>query len=300
MGWQGGDPIEMATLARIVWTLGKIFLCVVGLGALLREAVNSAIRIGRALGAHGLALAGIGVALAVVATPVGTSGQLPVIDAANLVQNTLTALKTIESVINEVQMLANQVRQIETMLQNTRNYGQGIWDAQALPRLLRLGQVIDQEQAIAYTMVNADSLFRQRYPGYRPVTDWSSTYDSWTSTTLDTLRGILNSAGLQGAEFATEQSRIQALQALSDSAEGRMQALQVGNMMAAEQLQQLVKLRQLVVAQINAQTVYMASQTSRDAQRAATQSEWIRNGNADAPPLGAAAPGVSSGTAPGH
>ncbi len=300
MGWQGGDPIEMATLARIVWTLGKIFLCVVGLGALLREAVNSAIRIGRALGAHGLALAGIGVALAVVATPVGTSGQLPVIDAANLVQNTLTALKTIESVINEVQMLANQVRQIETMLQNTRNYGQGIWDAQALPRLLRLGQVIDQEQAIAYTMVNADSLFRQRYPGYRPVTDWSSTYDSWTSTTLDTLRGILNSAGLQGAEFATEQSRIQALQALSDSAEGRMQALQVGNMMAAEQLQQLVKLRQLVVAQINAQTVYMASQTSRDAQRAATQSEWIRNGNADAPPLGAAAPGVSSGTAPGY
>jgi len=300
MGWQGGDPIEMATLARIVWTLGKIFLCVVGLGALLREAVNSAIRIGRALGAHGLALAGIGVALAVVATPVGTSGQLPVIDAANLVQNTLTALKTIESVINEVQMLANQVRQIETMLQNTRNYGQGIWDAQALPRLLRLGQVIDQEQAIAYTMVNADSLFRQRYPGYRPVTDWSSTYDSWTSTTLDTLRGILNSAGLQGAEFATEQSRIQALQALSDSAEGRMQALQVGNMMAAEQLQQLVKLRQLVVAQINAQNVYMAAQTSRDAQRAATQSEWIRNGNADAPPLAAPAPGVSPGTAPGH
>src|SRR5438552_2623901 len=151
-GSQGGELIEMATLARIVWTLGKIFLCVVGLGALLRRPVNSAIRIGRALGAHGLALAGIGVALAVVATPVGTSGQLPVIDAANLVQNTLTALKTIESVINEVQMLANQVRQIETMLLNTRNYGQGIWDAQALPRLLRLGQVIDQEQAIAYTM----------------------------------------------------------------------------------------------------------------------------------------------------
>src|SRR5207302_3312034 len=32
--------------------------------------------------------------LACVATPVGTRGQLPVIDAANLVQNTLTALKT--------------------------------------------------------------------------------------------------------------------------------------------------------------------------------------------------------------
>src|SRR5439155_1198143 len=82
----------------------------------------------------------------------------------------------------------------------------------------------------------------------------------------------LNSVRLHGEDFATAQGRIQALQALSESAEGRMQALQVGNMMAAEQLQQLVQLRQLVMAQINAQNVYMAAQTNREAQRAATQS----------------------------
>jgi len=49
-------------------------------------------------------------------------------------------------------------------------------------------------------------------------------------------------------------------------------------MMAGEQLQQLVKLRQLVMAQINAQNVYMATQTNREAQRAATQSEWSATG----------------------
>ena len=239
-------------------------------------------------------------ALAFVATPVPTSGQLPVIDAANLVQNTLTALKTIESVINEVQMIANQVRQLETMVQNTKGFSQGLWDTDAQPRLLRLGAVIDQEQAIAYTMANVDGLFRQRYPGYRPVTDWSSEYELWTRTTLDTLRGTLNSVRLHGEGFATEQGRIQALQAMSESAEGRMQALQVGNMMAAEQLQQLVQLRQLVMAQINAQNVYMAAQTNREAQRAATQSEWIRNGNAEAPPLEAATPGARRGIGPGR
>ena len=149
-------------------------------------------------------------------------------------------------------------------------------------------------------MANVDGLFRQRYPGYRPVTDWSSEYELWTRTTLDTLRGTLNSVRLHGEDFATAQGRIQALQALSESAEGRMQALQVGNMMAAEQLQQLVQLRQLVMAQINAQNVYMAAQTNREAQRAATQSEWIRNGNADAPPLEGAAPGVRRGVVPGR
>ena len=87
---------------------------------------------------------------------------------------------------------------------------------------------------------------------------------------------------------------------MSESAAGRMQALQVGNMMAAEQLQQLVQLRQLVMAQINAQNVYMAAQTNREAQRAATQSEWIRNGNAEAPPLEAATPGARRGLGPGR
>jgi type IV secretion system protein TrbJ len=225
------------------------------------------------------------VALTLIAAPVATVGQIAVIDAANVVQTTISALKAIESVINEVEMIANQVKQIETMIQNTQNYGRGVWDTEAQPRLLRLGQMIEQEQAIAYTMVNVDGLFRQRYPGYRPVADWSREYDSWTRTTLDTLHGVLNSVHLHAEDFATEQGRIQALQGLSDSADGRMQALQLGNMMAGEQLQQLVKLRQLMMAQVNAQTVYMANQTNRDAQRAATQSEWIRNGNADAPAM---------------
>jgi P-type conjugative transfer protein TrbJ len=68
-----------------------------------------------------------------------------------------------------------------------------------------------------------------------------------------------------------------------------MQAIQAGNMLAAEQIQQLAKLRQLMMAQINAQNVYMANQTNRDAQRAATQQEWIKNGNREAPVLPARA-----------
>src|SRR5437899_7743410 len=88
---------------------------------------------------------GLAVVLALAATPSATTGQLPVIDAANLIQTTMTTLKMVESVINEVEIIANQVRQIENMIQNTRNYGRGIWDTEALPRLTRLAQVIDQE-----------------------------------------------------------------------------------------------------------------------------------------------------------
>src|SRR5438093_12122411 len=92
----------------------------------------------------------LAVVLALAVTPSATMGQLPVIDAANLIQTTMTTLKMVESVINEIEMIANQVRQIENMIQNTRNYGRGIWDTDALPRPVRLGPAVDQEQAIAY------------------------------------------------------------------------------------------------------------------------------------------------------
>jgi P-type conjugative transfer protein TrbJ len=205
-----------------------------------------------------------------------------VLDPTNLIQNTISALKAIESVINEVEMIANQIKQIENLVQNTRGYA-GVWDREALPRLIRLGQIIEQEQALAYAMAGMDRVFKERYPGYKPVTDWAAAYDQWTRTTLDTLRGSLSAVRLHSDDFANEQRRIQTLTALSDSAEGRMQAIQAGNMLAAEQVQQLAKLRQLMMAQINAQNVYMANQTNRDAQRAATQQEWIKNGNREAP-----------------
>jgi P-type conjugative transfer protein TrbJ len=207
-----------------------------------------------------------------------------VLDPTNLIQNTISALKAIESVINEVEMIANQIKQIENLVQNTRGYA-GVWDREALPRLIRLGQIIEQEQALAYAMAGMDRVFKERYPGYKPVTDWAAAYDQWTRTTLDTLRGSLVAVRLHADDFTNEQQRIQTLTALSDSAEGRMQAIQAGNMLAAEQVQQLAKLRQLMMAQINAQNVYMANQTNRDAQRAATQQEWVKNGNREAPVL---------------
>jgi hypothetical protein len=47
-----------------------------------------------------------------------------------------------------------------------------------------------------------------------------------------------------------------------------------------------------MMTQINAQNVYMADVTNREAQRTATQQEWVRNGNKEAPilPVSASSP----------
>jgi P-type conjugative transfer protein TrbJ len=274
--------VALAVVTWVLWTVGEVLVYLAGVGILLHRAGRGVVCGARSLLTRRGWLVGVILVFGVV-TP--ARAQQIVKDPANLIQNTISALKMVESVLNEATMIANQLEQIRVLIQNTTNYPEGIWDREALPRLLRLGRIIEQEQALAYTLANVDSLFRERYPGYRPVTDWAREYDSWTRTTLDTLRGTLNAVRLHGEDFAAEQARVDSLAALSDSAIGRMQAVQTGNMIAAEQVQQLAKLRQLVMAQVNAQNVFMASQVNREAQRAATQSEWIRNGNTDAPRL---------------
>jgi P-type conjugative transfer protein TrbJ len=291
VGWLGWAAIALLVLgavvrvAEAVWGTGcTAYVLARSLLGTVRSTATVISRAVRSLCRSGRQVVAV-LAITLLVAPSGAwAYAMVVLDPTNLVQNTIAALKAIESVINEVQMIANQIKQIENMVQNTRSYG-GVWDQEALPRLIRLGQIIEQEQAIAYAMSGMDRVFRERYPGYRPITDWATVYDQWTRATLDTLRGSLAAVRLHADDFADEQRRIQTLTALSDSAEGRMQVLQAGNMLAAEQIQQLAKLRQLMMAQINAQNVYMANLTNRDAQRAATQQEWVKNGNREAPVL---------------
>jgi P-type conjugative transfer protein TrbJ len=64
---------------------------------------------------------------------------------------------------------------------------------------------------------------------------------------------------MQASQFGNEQATLTQLSSLSQSAQGRMQALQVGNMIATQQ-----NLRQLVIAQINAQNTYASYQIQKE------------------------------------
>jgi type IV secretion system protein TrbJ len=217
--------------------------------------------------------------LVLLTIPGSVRSQVAVIDGANLAQNTISAIELVVAVVQRVTIIAQQLEQLKNMIQNTENFPAGTWDAEALPKLLELGEIIQQGNAVAYRMANLDAAFRQRWPGYVPPDDFNASYGLWTTSTLDTIRGVLRSNQLQADEFLSEETRLQSLQALSDSSVGRMQAIQAGNMIAGEEVEQLRKLRQLVMAQSNAQTVYMANQTNKDAQETASLRRWVMEGS---------------------
>ena len=229
-------------------------------------------------------------------SPSAGRGQAIVFDPTNLVQNITTAVQQILSVAQEVQMVANQgtqivqqVRQLENELQmlqnmlvNTTPAGTVAW-ADVQTALGSLGQAMQIGLSIPYTLGNVASVFESRFPGYVPPADWTAAYDSWATSVLDTLRGTLAAAGENVADAPTVQAALDRLRLANDGAQGRLEALQVGNQIASLQVEEIGKLRQLFAAQINAQNAYLGAQEAKAAGSAAAFDAWVANAPAMIP-----------------
>ena len=167
-----------------------------------------------------------------------------VFDPSNFIKNSITA--------------AQMIKQIELMLRNLINNG-GTWEDTA--RLLRLlNEVLATGDALHYQLPDLDQQMRARFPGYARPPLWYPAYQQWTTTTLDTLRGTLDTVHeqLKPAQQAREEALLAALHSKSDGAAGNLDATQAGNMFLGQVVEEQRKIRQLLGAQMNAQNVTQA------------------------------------------
>lgn len=160
----------------------------------------------------------------------------------------------------QLKQYAEQIKQGQLSL--TQAYGPIQSD------LLGLQRIVQGGNALSYAMGNLDSQFMAKFAslGYAPPngTTYSQRYATWSQTAMDTTRKTLDAAGLQNTQMQSELGLAQELQQESQSAAGEMQALQVGNQIATEEVDQLIKLRQLMQADITSKAVFQAKQISED------------------------------------
>jgi P-type conjugative transfer protein TrbJ len=221
-------------------------------------------------------LAGL-LALSLVVLPPPARAFDTVYDPSNFAKNAMTAARALQSNINEATQIQNQLQQIAMEVKNLTRFPTGVWgDIQS--ELNQLTQLAQSSGAISYAMQNLSAQFHQRYPGYQAPADYQQEYQQWTTNALDGIRTALEAANQQNNQFAEENGNMQRIKAESDSAVGQMQALQAGNMLAAQLVQQLQKLRELQMAEMQAQTAYMATQIQEQATEKAALKAWLDSG----------------------
>jgi P-type conjugative transfer protein TrbJ len=171
------------------------------------------------------------------------------------------------------QQLATQAQQIQNMLLNTKGLTDPsqIWGT-AMQDISSLNSLLQQGKSLAFSAGNLDGQFASQYGTYDSylaqkmgTSDWKNKYEQWSQEASDNALNTLKGLGLQSSQMQNENSQLQQLQSMAGTATGHMQALQVANMMAAQTVDQIQKLRELIMMQSQMQANYLATQQDQDA-----------------------------------
>ena len=182
-------------------------------------------------------------------------------------------------ILNHVQLVLTYIRQgiqLETQMQQlAEQLKQGRGSPQQIfgsiqQDLSQLAQIVQGGQALAYSMANLDAQFRSTFPGYSSRTSgYFNDYQKWSQTSLDTTLSTLRAVGLQGQQLNSAQSVLAQLRMMSTGAAGEMEAAQVGNQIAEQQVEQLMALRQLMLVDLQSKQAYQAEQIQKEQAAAA-------------------------------
>lgn len=222
--------------------------------------------------------------------PLSASG-VPVIDAANLTQNILTAIESVAQTLKQIEQYKTQLKQYENMLQNTLAPAAYIWD-QAVTTMNELRAAIDTlnyyknllGSVDAYLAKFQDVDYYRNSPCFKAggcseaelaaLKEQQSLGSQAQKKANDALfKGLDKQQDAMVADART----LQRLQAGAQGAEGQMQALGYANQLLSHQANQLLQLRAMLIAQQNMVATRQQVIADREAREAAA-SEQLRKG----------------------
>lgn len=179
-----------------------------------------------------------------------------------------TALSTAES-------LQTQIQQYQNMVTQGVSLPNSMWGSIAAD-MKGIVNIYQRSQALGRNIQNLDSQFNMQVPGWQSYLNevansaqypasqtMPDRYEKWSQQGRDNVKSAMEAANMNTSSFETEDAQLDRMVARSQSAAGRMQAIQAGNEIASQNVQQLQKLRDLVATQINLQGNYMAQEQNR-------------------------------------
>ena len=169
-------------------------------------------------------------------------------------------------------------QQLQMLLMQARNL-QGL-PSQMWPgvdgQLQMLIQLSRQSHALAYAggdmVQSVNSLFGN---AGSTLLNAAQKFQTWNDNNNQNLASTLQSYGYQSDNFANEQDALAQVEASSQTATGRMQALQAGNAIAGMQVNQMQLLRQDIMDGNSAMLQAINTQNNVQQQNSNIQNDWL-------------------------
>ena len=204
-------------------------------------------------------------AAGLIALAPAAQAQWVVIDPTNLVQNTLTAARTLEQINNQIKQLQNEAQMLINDARNLAGLDFSVL-AELRAALSATNQLIRQGQGLAFNVSQMESEFKRLYPqaysasisGSQMATDarqrWQNSLEALRTATQVQSQAVQN--------FASDERTLTDLVNRSQSAVGALQAMQATNQLLALQSRQAMQGQQLQITQDRAVALEQARQVA--------------------------------------
>jgi P-type conjugative transfer protein TrbJ len=192
----------------------------------------------------------------------GLFGSGIVFDPSNFARNVLHYKRRLEQMNLQRRQLQEQV----VAMRKLRNPN---W-RQIKATLAQIDALMQQGQALAYSLRAIDREFQRTFPGVQVFRNYPAEERLQAVRTLATMRGALNAANRAAREFPTSVARLDGMKRQLASIRGHEEALELNGTIGMYTAEELTLLRQGIAALTNVQAVYYADQVNAEAQETAT------------------------------
>lgn len=229
----------------------------------------------------------LAVAAAVLMTVMpAAQAQWVVIDPANLVQNILTAARTLQQINNQIQQLQNEAQMLTNQARNLTSLPFSALN-QLQSALSATNQLLQQAQGLSLNLTQMETQFAQLYPAAytssTPANQMALDASQRWKNSLEALRTAAEMQSQSVQNFASDEQTLSDLVNNSQSAVGALQATQATNQLLALQARQAIQAQQLQITQDRAVALEQARQVAVHARAAEVRNRFHGTGTSYTP-----------------
>jgi|GEM_PF-1700303 P-type conjugative transfer protein TrbJ len=187
------------------------------------------------------------------------SAQIAVYDPANYAENVLHYINQLTQIKNQLDQVKYQLRALAKLPSAPwRNVGQS---------LDNIGGMMGAPHSLGYAASAVGKTFHNYFPVTQPVTDWPAEQRAKSQAAVNVFGAAIDATAQQQATVSAGRTAIQRMKQLNGVVNGHEQALELQNSAAVYSAEELMLLRQAVMAQTNIQAVYFAGRINEEVQR---------------------------------
>ena len=201
--------------------------------------------------------------------------QWAVVDSTNLVQNTISALHSIQTTLNQITQISHQVQSLANEAQNLQSMPPTVASGVITEYTAQFGKLVTAMQSIngiAQNVATLTAQYNATYPNSAlaqgPLSNANimAQLTAWLNQSRSVYQGAYNTQAQVIASLPADTANVQTLLQTSGSSQGALGAIQAGNQLNGQIAAQLMKMNSQMAATNQAQLNWIAQQTQLIAQ----------------------------------